>query len=170
RPRRRGILEVALGQLPRLRPVHRDDEDVLAPIARPADVVELVVQPREPPRAPLLLVLLFVRLVADARAEGDAGAVGRPRELARILLRIGELARLAALGGDDVQLAGLPLTAAGRECELRAVGRPAGRRVALLPRRELPWRARSVRRGEPDRAPVLVLVLLDPPDDDGDCP
>ena len=46
-----------------------DDEDVLPPVADPADAVELVEDAREAARRALALVLLVVRLVAYARVK-----------------------------------------------------------------------------------------------------
>ena len=66
------VLEVAVGELLRLAgAVGRNDEDVPAPVARPADAVELELEPLEPPRRPLLVVFFLVRLVRDARGEDD---------------------------------------------------------------------------------------------------
>ena len=69
RPRRRFVLEIAVGQLLRLRgAVGRHDEDVRATVARPAHRVELVAVPREAAGQTLLLVLLLVRRIGT-RAE-----------------------------------------------------------------------------------------------------
>ena len=93
-----------LRQLPRLAAVEVDDEEVRPAVAGEADAVELVEDPREAARRPLLLVLLLVGRVAHARDERDARRVGRPHDLLDALLQVGELARLAALGGDDVEV------------------------------------------------------------------
>ena len=78
-PRRMRVLEVAVGDLLRLaRAVGGDDVEVPPPVARPADRVELVEEPREPARSALLVVLLLVRLVRDARGEDDLRPVRRP--------------------------------------------------------------------------------------------
>ena len=72
RPRRARVLEVAVGDLLRLgRAVGGDDVEVPPAVARPADRVELVEQPREAARGALLVVLLLVRLVGHARREDD---------------------------------------------------------------------------------------------------
>ena len=68
RPGGMPVLEVAVRELLRLgRAVCGHDVDVPPAVARPANLVELVEQPREPARRALLVVLLLVRLVG-ARA------------------------------------------------------------------------------------------------------
>ena len=77
RPGRLRVLEVAVGDLLRLGgAVGRDDVEVPAPVARPADAVELELEPLEPPRRALLVVLFLVRLVRDAR--GERRSASRP--------------------------------------------------------------------------------------------
>jgi hypothetical protein len=72
-----------------------------APVAGPADTVELLQQPREAPRLSLALLLFVVRLVAHARRKGEARRVRRPRDVGDAVLQVGELAGLAAaLGGE----------------------------------------------------------------------
>ena len=62
RPGRRVVLVVAAGELRGLGgAVGRHHEEVLRPAGRPADAVELVLQPREASRTALLVVLLLVR-------------------------------------------------------------------------------------------------------------
>ena len=167
RPGRARVLVVAVGDLLRLgRAVGRDDVEVTAPVARPADAVELELEPREPPRCALLLVLLLVRLVRHARREDDPGSVRRPDRLADVLLQVGEALRLAAAGRQHVELAVrlLVVTSLRDEREPVAVRRPARLRVVLAGR-EPARRRRAVRAREPDRLAVLVLVAVDRPDD-----
>src|SRR5262249_47780881 len=141
-------------------------KDLLPPVARPPAVVELVAEPAEPSRRALSVVLLVVRGVADAGRERDPRPVGRPRELARVLLEVGELLGLASVEREDVDLArGLLSAAPGDEREPAAVRRPARLRVALLPRRQPARRRRSVDGREPDGASVLPILSVDPPDD-----
>ena len=75
RPGRRAVLAVAVRELHRLAAVEVDDEDVRAPVAGPADAVELLQQPREAARLPLALLLFVIRLVAHAGREGEARRV-----------------------------------------------------------------------------------------------
>ena len=115
------VLEVAVGDLLRLgRAVCGHDVEVPAPVARPADRVELVEEPREPARSALLVVLLLVRLVGDARGEDDLRPVRRPGRLADVVLQVGEALRLAAAHRHDIQLpARLLVAALGDEGEPR---------------------------------------------------
>src|SRR5207249_456926 len=86
------------------------------------------------------------------------------------LLAVGELARLTAFGGDDVEVHRRLLVAATvrREREPRSVRRPAWCRVAALARGEPPRLRRSVERRHPDRAVVLVRLAVDLGHDEGD--
>ena len=71
------VLVVAVGDLLRLgRAVGGHDEEVRAPVAGPADAVELELEPREPPRRALLVVLLLVGLVAYAGGEASCDPSG----------------------------------------------------------------------------------------------
>ena len=161
------MLEVAARQLSRLAAVEVDDEEVLPPVAREADAVELVEDARESPRGALLVVFLFVGLVTNARAERDALRVRRPGDLLDALLLVGQLARLSALGRDDVEVHGRLLVAAvGGEREPVPVRRPARRRVPALAGGELPRLRRSVERSDPDRAAILVRLAVDRGDDE----
>src|SRR5205823_5818449 len=125
---------------------------------------ELVEQPRDPARRALAFLFLLVGLVADARREHETCRVGRPRDLLRTLLQLGQLARLTAVGGDHVELRCLVLAALRREREPAPVRRPARRRVATLARGELPRRRGCVQGADPDRAAVFALLLVDRPD------
>ena len=72
RPGRLPVLEVAVGELLRLAgAVGRNDEDVPAPVTRPADAVQLELEALEPPWRPFLVVFFLVGFVLDARGEGD---------------------------------------------------------------------------------------------------
>src|SRR4029078_1842965 len=98
-------------------------EDVLGALPDPADAVELEEHPGEAPRRPLAVVLLLVRLVRNAAREGDAARVGRPCERLDALLAVGQLPRLAAVCGQDVELSlGLLLVVA---LTIRHEGEPA---------------------------------------------
>ncbi len=55
--------------------VGRNDEDVPAPVTRPADAVELELEALEPPGRPFLVVFFLVGVVLDARGEGDLSPV-----------------------------------------------------------------------------------------------
>src|SRR5207244_12006493 len=101
-----------------------DDEELAPAVARPADVVELVLETAEAARRTLALVLLLVGLVADAGGERDPRPVGRPDDLRDVLLQVGQPTTLAAARHDDVALLRVAL-ATGRARELRAVGRPS---------------------------------------------
>src|SRR5581483_4345711 len=46
--------------------VHVDDEEMRAPVGRPADAVELVEEARQPAWRALAIVLLVIRIVAHA--------------------------------------------------------------------------------------------------------
>ena len=167
-PRRLRVLEVALRELPRFAgAVGGDDEDVASPVADPADTVQLELQPPEPPRLPLLVFLLVVRLVGHAGREGDLRSVRRPRGLTDVVLDVRQALGLAARGWNHVELPlRLLVTPLGDERQPLAVRRPARLRV-VLPSGESPWRLGAVRLREPDRLAVLVLVLVDRPDDVG---
>ncbi len=168
RPRRRLVLEVAVRQLLRLRgAVGRHDEDVRAPVARPAHRVELVAVAREAAGQALLLVLLLVRRIGDARREGKPRAVRRPHRLRGVLLEIREAQGLPAVQRQDVELLVIAV-AVGREGDTRAVGRPAGRAVRLLAGGQLPRRGGAVDGGQPDRAAIRVLLPVDRVDGVGD--
>src|SRR4051812_33071516 len=132
------MLEVAARQLARLVSVDAHDEEMLPPVTGEPDAVELVEDPREAPRRSLLVVLLVACLVANTCAVRDALRVRRPRDLLDALLLVGQLARFAALRGDDVEVRRrlLVLASVRGECEPPSVGRPAGRRVPALARGE----------------------------------
>jgi hypothetical protein len=80
---------------------------VLPPVSGPADVLKLVLQPREPSRAAAALVFFVVCHVADASHEGQSASIWRPRRLLYILLQAREPARLAAVHGHHVELRAL---------------------------------------------------------------
>src|SRR6478752_10060256 len=98
------VLAVPVRQLPLVPAVEAHHEEVLPPVARPADAVELVEEAREPARRPPPVVLLLVCLVADAAGEGDPAGVGRPGDRLDAFLALGQPARLAAVSPQDVQL------------------------------------------------------------------
>ena len=165
RPRRPVVLAVAVRELPLVVAVEADDEDVLAAVAGPADAVELEEDAGEPPRPALAVVLLLVRLVADAAGEGDATRVGRPRDRLDALVPVGQPARLAAVGRQDVELSLrllLVAVAVRDEGEPASVGRPAGRAVVPLAGGELPRFLGAVERRHPDRRAVGARLLVDP--------
>src|SRR4029077_13132313 len=91
RPRGLAVLEVAARQLPWLSAVDVDDEEMLAPVAREADAVELVEDPFETPGRPLLVVLFIGGRVAHPRGKRDPRRVGRPRDRLDALFLIGQL-------------------------------------------------------------------------------
>ena len=164
RPARRMVFVVAVSDLDRLgRSVGRHDEQVLPPVRSPSHAVELVLQSREPPRLPLLVVFFFVGCIAHARHEGDARAVRRPDGLRDVLFEARELARLAPGHRHHEQLRRL-VGAIGREREPRAVGRPARVAVGLVSAREPARRRGPIHRRHPDRGLVLVGVLVHGPD------
>jgi hypothetical protein len=169
RPRRLPRLEVAARQLHgRPGAVGGDDEDLAAAVDRPPDVVELELEPREPPRRPPSLVLLLVGGVGDARREDDPRAVPRPAGLRDVLFEIGQTLRLAPADGQDVELLRGAAVAVRREREARAVRRPARVGVHALAGREAARRLRPVGRDEPDRPAVLVRLAVDAAADEGD--
>src|SRR5206468_5246911 len=162
RPRRAAVLEVAARELQGLTPADVDDEHVLAPVRREADAVELVEDAGDPPRRARALVLLLVRLVAGARGERDARRVGRPLDVLHALLQLREPPGLAPLGGNEIDVRRRLLVAAVRgEGEPPAVRRPARHHVAPLTRSELAWLGGAVERRHPDRASVLVRLLIE---------
>src|SRR5207248_11549522 len=115
----------------------------------PADAVELVEDAREAAGLALALVPLLVGGVAHAGREGDPRRIRRPLDGFDALLQVGELARLAAFGRDDVERGGRLVVAARRgEREPRAVRRPARSRVSLPAGGEGPGVVRAVRRRE----------------------
>src|SRR5688572_11469424 len=119
-------------------------------VERPPHTVELVGEPLDMARTALTVVLFLVRVVANARREGDAIAVGRPGDFLGTLLQVGELERLAALDGDDVDLSGLLGVAVRDEGEPGAVRGPARRGVAPVAVGEASRGGRAVGRHEPD--------------------
>src|SRR5581483_6885034 len=124
---------------------------------------ELVEDAAEAARFALVLVLFVVCVVADARGERDARRVRAPLDRLDALLQVGELAGLAADGGDRVEGGRrLVVAAARREREPLAVGRPARRAVAALAGGELHRFVGAVERRDPDSAPVLARLLVDP--------
>ena len=170
RPRRGHALEVAFGQLNGLgRAVRADHVDLLPAVAGPALVVELEEEASEAVRGPLALVLLVVERIGRPRHEREAGAVGRPGRFAHALLQVREPPRLAAAEREDVELRAVP-GAVRDEGQLRPVRRPAGRSVPLLSRGQPSRRRRTVGSSEVDRAPVVVLLLVDPRDHERDRP
>ena len=159
RPSRILILEVAEGELLRLaRSVGRDHEDVSPPVADPADIVQLVLEPLEPPRRPAPLVLLGVFRVTDPRRERQPRSVGRPGDLGDVLLQVGQLRSFAARERKQVELPRLALPV-GDEREASPVGRDARLHVELLPRGQATCLG-AVERHKPDRAPVSVLLAV----------
>src|SRR5436190_24289209 len=100
-----------------------------APVAGPADVVELELEPPEATRRPATLVLLLVRIVGDARREGDPRPVRRPGRLAHVVVHLRQPPGLAAAERDHVQLPRLVVAALGDERERRAVRPPPRLRV-----------------------------------------
>ena len=159
------VLAVAVGELPRLAAVEVDDEDVLAAVGRPADAVELVEEARAAGAASACCSSSSSYASSRTRARRRAASSRATRRPLDALLAVGELARLAALGGDDVELRRRLVVAAVRdEREPAAVRRPARRRRRALARGELPRLAGAVERRDPDRAAVLVRLLVDRPD------
>ena len=168
RPCRGVVLEVAVGQLLRLRgAIGRHDEDVRATVAGPPHGVELVAVTRETAGQALLVVLLLVGRVRDARCERKPCAIGRPHGLGHVLLEIRQAQRLAAVERQHVELLVIAV-AVGGEGEPPAVGRPARRAVRLLAGGQLPRGHRAVGRGQPDRTAIGVLVPVDRVDGIGD--
>ena len=168
------MLEVAARELRVLAAVDVDDEDVLAPVAGPADAVELVEDAREAPRLALAVVLLLVGVVAHARREGDARRVRRPHDRLDALLQVGELARLAAVRRDARR--SRPVSSSSPRFEANASHLPSGdqRGVAsrFSPAVNRLRLGRAVERGDPDRrrgsrsppgrAAVTVYATRDP--------
>src|SRR6185295_8406415 len=124
---------------------------------------------------PLFAPLLEVLLVRRA-GEGDGLAVRGPRRRARAARQIGEGDGLAALRRDEVELRRLAfallllrLLGGAREDDARAVRRPA-RRIVARTAGERARRLAAVRRHDPQRGVVAVLLLVDGDAHEGDLP
>ena len=161
------VLVVAVRDLLRLgRAVGRDDVEVAPPVAGPADAVELELEPREAPRRPLLVVLFLVRLVRDARARtrvafrrATTPARRRPpSDRSGTAARRRRRASRRAGGAPSRRRASRRTRAASPSGDQRGC-------ASFFPVVNAPRRLGAVRLREPDRLAVLVLLLVDRPDD-----
>ena len=162
RPRGVRVIPLAVGELTRGAASGRHDEDVSPAIIGESLAVVSVLERRDDPRRPgLLLVLLALgRMIpADPRDEGQAAPIRAPHGIRHAMALVGQPRRLAAIGGHHVELPLLLPLALRHECQPRAVRRPSGIPIPLRPRRESPRRAAAGRIGHPDVREVLVALL-----------
>ena len=146
RPRRARLLVFPGGELDgRRRSVDRDEEQVLGPVAGPADRVELEVQPREPARRTPLVVLHAVGGVGHPGRERDPRAVRCPDDVRDVLLHVRELARLTPADRHDEELHVIASTLR-RERQALPVGRPSRGGVPGRAGGELARQRRSIDR------------------------
>ena len=169
-PRRLGVVVVAAGQLQRLGGLGQgiDDEEVGSAVDGEAHVVHAVLAGGDPPGRLLvrrdLLVSAVTAFPGDPCDVGQVRRVRRPGRVAGAQRVVGQLARLAAVGGHDEQLRfGVGLGAherqpasVGREPRLRVVGAVG---VAPGQRRAVHW-------DEPQLTVVLVVLQIDARDSD----
>ena len=113
---------------------------------------------------PALHLLGLVGRILVALREDEFLAVRRPRVVAHAAVDLGQLLRLAAQAIQEPDLRALLLLVlgapAGEEREVAAVRAPAGRTLALGPRRQA-HRLRAVPAHHPQIAVALVLLDVD---------
>ncbi len=153
-------VELAVGHLARFGTVDVDDEDLLALVDEEPEPVEAVLQPGDAARRFLvrgdLLVLAVAVCFGNACAERDPCRVGRPDRGSGAAGQVGHRVRVAAVGGQQVQLR-FAFGFGAQEGEPLAVG-GVPRRGVVVAVREFSWRARAVERHRPELAAVLVLI------------
>ena len=121
------VVPVAVGELAGVAACDVDDEGVPVGVAAPADGVAAVLDAADDADSGLLLVVVVVGglVRVDVCDVGHAGGVGRPGELGDACGGGGEAAGLAAVGGDEPDLAAA-LVVGSEEGDGGTVGGEAG--------------------------------------------